>query len=65
LNLLLNPEMEIVPTVVEIENGGSSGPGGVAWTAFRQERRNRHEENVQQTGWYPQGFPEGTEKKAS
>jgi hypothetical protein len=41
---------EIVPRVVEIENGGSSGPGGVARTAFHHERRNRHEEKVHQTG---------------
>jgi hypothetical protein len=41
--------MEIVPGVVEIENGGSSGPGGVARTTFDQERRNRHEKKVYET----------------
>jgi hypothetical protein len=66
LALYLPPvRTEIVPSVVEIENGGSSGPGGVAWTAFNQERRNRHEEKVQQTRWCPQGFPEGTAEEAS
>ena len=40
---------EIVPCVVEIENGGSSGPGGVARTTFHDERRNRHEKTVYQT----------------
>ena len=40
---------EVVPRVVEIENGGSSGPGGVAWTAFDHERRNRHEKKVHET----------------
>jgi hypothetical protein len=40
---------EVVPLVVEIENGGSSGPGGVARTAFHDERRNRHEKKVHQT----------------
>jgi hypothetical protein len=44
------PGAEIVPGVVEIENGGSSGPSGVARTAFHQERRNRHEEKVQEAG---------------
>jgi len=39
---------EIVPGVVEIENGGSLGPGGAARTAFDQERRNRPEERVQE-----------------
>ncbi|MBU4270598.1 MAG: hypothetical protein KKE86_09300, partial [Planctomycetes bacterium] len=37
---------EVVPCVVEIENGGSSGPGGVARTTFDQKRRNRHEKRV-------------------
>jgi hypothetical protein len=41
---------EIVPGVVEIENGGSSGPGSVARTTFDEERRNRHEEKVHETG---------------
>jgi len=39
----IGESLEVVPGVVEIENGGSSGPGGVAWTAFHHERRNRHE----------------------
>jgi tetratricopeptide (TPR) repeat protein len=59
------PQKEIVPSVVEIENGGSSGPGGVAWTAFDQERRNRHEERVPQTRSCWQGCPEGTAREAS
>jgi len=40
---------EVVPGVVETENGGSSGPSGVARTAFEQERRNRHEKKVHET----------------
>ena len=35
---------EVVPSAVEIENGGSSGPGSVAWTTFDEERRNRRHE---------------------
>ena len=40
---------EVVPGIVEIQNGGSSSPGGVARTLFYQERGDRHEERVQQT----------------
>ena len=54
-----------VGDVVEIENGGSSGPGGVARTTFHRERRNHHEEKVQQTRECPQGFQEGAEEEAS
>src|SRR3989304_3999072 len=56
---------EVVPTVVEIENGGSSGPGGVARTAFHQERRNRHEKKVHETRQLSQGFEEGPAKEGS
>ena len=49
LTNLVSLDLEVVPDVVEIENGGSSGPGGVAWTAFHHERRNRHEKKVHET----------------
>ena len=56
--------LEVVPGVVEIENGGSSGPGGVAWTTFHHERRNRHEKKVHETRQCWQGFQETTAKEA-
>ena len=55
---------EVVPGVVEIENGGSSGPGDVAWTTFHHERRNRHEKKVHETRQCWQGFQETTAKEA-
>jgi hypothetical protein len=56
---------EIVPAVVEIEDGGCSGPGGVARTAFCQERRNGHEERVRETRWCWQRLREEGAKEAS
>jgi hypothetical protein len=55
---------EVVPRVVEIENGGSSGPGDVAWTAFHHERRNRHEKKVHETRVCWQGFQKTAAKGA-
>ena len=49
---------EVVPRVVEIENGGSSGPSGVARTTFDQERRNRHEKRVYEAAELWQGAEE-------
>jgi hypothetical protein len=56
---------EIVPSVVEIANGGSSGSGGVAWTAFYHERRNRHEKKVHETRVDWQGHQEAAAKTAN